>query len=80
MDTVLSMYSTSALLEDAGILLPWCLPVEEDGVCQLGEGLHGGAVAAPEAVQGGAPAARAATLALQNTFEDYATSSKNLKL
>lgn len=31
-------------------------PVEVDGVLQLGKGLHRRAIAAPEAVQGGAPA------------------------
>jgi len=31
-------------------------PVKVDGVLQLGKGLHRRAIAAPEAVQGGAPA------------------------
>ncbi len=40
------------------------LPVEEDGVCQLGEGLHRAPIAAPEAVQGVTPATRAAPFGL----------------
>lgn len=42
----------------------FCMPVEEDGVCQLGEGLHGAPIAAPETVQRVPPAMRAAPLRL----------------